>query len=181
MYFQPNNLTSSAMARVWKWSLGMVREKYSNLCLFDSSGLVEKNEICNSRTEWMEIFWLTCHTCGILNNLRRLATWMEVTEEEAPTTPDTTTLFSVSLSALEPSLQVQPPSSTLLMEPGKQKNKLHRVFFSIMVGLDQNFKHNSLLSGKLYTQLFVALLVPSFILLWIWINSDWFHHSKLLN
>ena len=53
--------------------------------------------------------------------------------------------------------------------------------FSIMVRLDQNFKHNSLLSGKLYTQLFVALLVPSFILLWIWINSDWFHHSKVSN
>lgn len=31
-------------------------------------------------------------TCGILNSLSKLATWMDVTEEAAPTTPDMTFL-----------------------------------------------------------------------------------------
>ena len=46
---------------------------------------------------------------------------MEVTEEEAPTTPDTTIFLPLSLSAGEPSLQDQPPSSMLLMDPGRKE------------------------------------------------------------
>ena len=60
------------------------------------------------------------YTCGILNSLRRLATCMDVKEEEAPTTPDTTTLFPNSRSVADSSLQVQAPSSMLLMDPARE-------------------------------------------------------------
>ena len=54
---------------------------------------------------------------------------MDVTDEEAPTTPDTTTLLPDSRSAADPSLQVQPPSSMLLMDPAIKRNKLSDVLF----------------------------------------------------
>ena len=53
-------------------------------------------------------------TCGILNNLSKLATCIDVTDEGAPTTPDIT-LWSIS--GLLPSLHLYSPSSILLMDP----------------------------------------------------------------
>ena len=62
-------------------------------------------------------------TCGILNSLRRFATWIDVTDDAAPTTPDTTTLLFIWRSANDPSLQIQPSWSMLLMEP-ESKSKI---------------------------------------------------------
>lgn len=45
-YVQPNVLISSTITFTWFLSDGIVLEKYSNLCLFDNSGDVEKKEIC---------------------------------------------------------------------------------------------------------------------------------------
>lgn len=53
-------------------------------------------------------------TCGILNNLKRLATWMDVTDEAAPTTPLMTFLTCVLL-------QLHSSPSMLLMEPEKRR------------------------------------------------------------
>lgn len=51
-------------------------------------------------------------TCGILNSRRRLATWIDVTDEAAPTTPDITLRTCVLL-------QWYSASSILLIEPEK--------------------------------------------------------------
>ena len=56
---------------------------------------------------------------------------MDVKEEEAPTTPDTTTLLPDSRSAADPSLQVQPPSSMLLMDPERKTKQISWCFIFI--------------------------------------------------
>ena len=73
---------------------------------------------------------------------------MEVTEDEAPTTPDTTTLLPASRSAEEPSLQVHPPSSMLLMEP--ERKKTNYLEFSFYYGGDWSRILN-ILSSSLYS------------------------------
>lgn len=55
-------------------------------------------------------------TCGILNSRSKFATWIDVTEDAAPTTPDITFRTWVLL-------QWYSPSSMLLMDPGKYKKQ----------------------------------------------------------
>lgn len=53
-------------------------------------------------------------TCGILNNLKRLATCIDVTLEAAPKTPE---ILLCLIVGDEPSGHLYVPSSILLIEP----------------------------------------------------------------
>ena len=59
-------------------------------------------------------------TWGILKSLSRLATWIDVTLEAAPTTPEIT-LFLIS--GLDPSLHFTASSSMFVIDPAKKKEK----------------------------------------------------------
>ena len=61
-------------------------------------------------------------TWGILNNLSKLATWIEVTLDAAPTTPEMTS-FLFCDSGVDPSQHLTASSSMLAMEPRKQKGR----------------------------------------------------------
>ena len=80
---------------------------------------------------------LAVQTWGILKSRNKLATWMEVTLDAAPTTPEMT-LFLIS--GLVPSVHFTASSSILVMEPGKSKQKLiiyalndMKYFFKILI------------------------------------------------
>lgn len=88
----------STIALTWYKSEGIVLVKNSKRCLLLSSGLVEKNE-----------------TCGILKSRSKLATWMEVTLEAAPTTPEITLRTCVLL-------QLYSAPSMLLIDPMTSKS-----------------------------------------------------------
>lgn len=64
-------------------------------------------------------------TCGILNNLKRFATWIEVTEEAAPTTPAITRCFLPPGYSPSEQVAAMSTSSILLIEPeNKYKNPI---------------------------------------------------------
>ncbi len=62
-------------------------------------------------------------TWGILNSLRRLATWMDVTLDAAPTTPEMTLLRT---SGEDPSLHLYSVSSPILLIEPERKLQLIR-------------------------------------------------------
>ena len=68
---------------------------------------------------------------------------MDVTDEEAATTPDTTTLFPNSRSVADSSLQVQAPSSMLLMDPARETKQNYLMFSFFNVSWNLSLKHQS--------------------------------------
>lgn len=88
-----------------------------NMTICTHSGRIVILMILNKHNKLIEI-----HTCGILKSLRRLATWMEVTEDAAPTTPAITWCFRPPGNSPSEQVAVRSTSSMLLMEPVKCKN-----------------------------------------------------------
>ena len=104
----------------WDGSQIIAKTNYSWLSMRMILNSVNKQK--SDQSAWKNYWkkWKLSLTWGILKSRKRLATWMDVTLEAAPTTPDMTLLC---ISGLFPSWHFTAPSSMLLIDPASKKRR----------------------------------------------------------